>query len=130
MASRRARILVVDDEEDLCFFVKANLETSGAYTVMTALDGKEALAAARAEKPDLILLDIMMPGMDGFEVLAKLKEDVRTSSIPVVMLTARGDDTSKTRAAGLYSDDYIVKPIDLAQLKARIDGVLGDKGFK
>ena len=130
MPTQKARILMVDDEQDLCFFVKANLEIVGNYEVITATSGREGVRAASWHKPDLILLDVMMPGMDGFEVLKKLKEDIKTASIPVIMLTAKADDESKMKAAGLYGDDYIVKPVEFKMLKARIDSALASKGFK
>jgi two-component system alkaline phosphatase synthesis response regulator PhoP len=124
MFSKRRRILVIDDEEDLCFFVRQNLKLLGNYDVITARNGKEGIRAARFHKPDLILLDIMMPGLDGFEVLKKLKEDKKTLFIPVIFLTAKGDEESKLKAATLYNDDYIVKPFEMRVLKAKIDNVL------
>ena len=129
MPLRKAKILMIDDEKDLCFFVKANLEIVGNYEVLTATSGKEGVRSASWNKPDVILLDVMMPGMDGFEVLKKLKEDEKTESIPVIMLTARGDDESKMKAAGLYGDDYLIKPVEFKTLKARIDSVLAAKGL-
>jgi len=130
MSMQKAKILMIDDEADLCFFVKANLEIVGNYEVITATSGKEGLRAASWHKPDVILLDVMMPGMDGFEVLKKLKAEVKTAQIPVLMLTAKNDDDSKMKAAGLYGDDYLVKPIEFKTLKSRIDSVLAAKGFK
>lgn len=130
MGTRKAKILMIDDEKDLCFFVKANLEIVGNYEVLVATSGKEGLRAAGWHRPDLILLDIMMPVMDGFEVLKRLKADTKTEAIPVIMLTARADDESKMKAAGLYGDDYLVKPVEFKTLKARVDGVLSSKGFK
>ena len=124
MLYRKAKILIVDDEESLCFFLKANLEMTGRYQVLTALNGKKGLSMAGWDKPDLILLDIMMPGIDGFEVLKRLKDNEKTASIPVIMLTALQDDGSKTKAASLYGEDYIVKPIRLEDLMLRIDNML------
>jgi len=121
---------MIDDEKDLGFFVKANLEMVGNYEVITATSGKDGLKAAAWHKPDLILLDLMMPVMDGFEVLKKLKTDPKTESIPVIMLTAISNDESKMKAAGLYGDDYLIKPIEFKTLKARIDSVLESKGLK
>jgi DNA-binding response OmpR family regulator len=118
------KILIIDDEEDLTFFVKANLELNGEYKVLVANDGKNGVKIALKYKPDLILLDIMMPNMDGFEVLKKLKESGKTLSIPVIMLSAKGDDESKTRAASGYNDDYVVKPVAIDLLKQKIDEVL------
>ena len=129
MPIKKAKILMIDDEKDLCFFVKANLEIVGNYEVFTATSGKEGLRTAAWNKPDVILLDVMMPGMDGFEVLKKLKSEVKTASIPVIMLTAKADDESKMRAAGLYGDDYLIKPVEFKTLKFGIDSVLAAKGF-
>lgn len=130
MNHRKAKILMIDDEKDLCYFVKANLEMVGHYEVVTATTGKDGLRAAGWHKPDVILLDVMMPVMDGFEVLKKLKEDQKTESIPVVMLTAKADDESKMKAAGLFGDDYLIKPVEFKTLKGRIDGILASKGLR
>jgi len=124
MFSRRKKILIIDDEKDLCFFVRQNLRLLGNYEVIIARNGKEGIKAARARKPDLILLDIMMPDLDGFEVLRRLKEDNKTVFIPVIFLTAKGDEESKLKAASLYNDDYIVKPFEMRVLKSKIDNVL------
>ena len=103
-------------KKDLTFFVKANLELAGDYEVIVATSGKEGLRAASGHKPDIILLDIMMPNMDGFEVLEKIKKSPKTLKIPVIMLTAKGDTESKVRAASLYDEDYIVKPVQIETL--------------
>ena len=118
------KVLIVDDERDFCFLIKDNLEITGKYKVIIATDGKNGIRAAMDHKPDLILLDIIMPVMDGFEVLKRLKEEEKTQSIPVIMLTAKTDDDSKTRAASLYNEDYIVKPVGMAELRAKIAKVL------
>ena len=118
-------VLIIDDEEDLTFFVKANLELSGEYKVLIASNGKDGIKAAEHLRPDVILLDIMMPQMDGFEVLAKLKKSIKTLSIPVVMLSAKGDDESKIHAASSYNEDYVVKPVQIEFLKEKLDQVLG-----
>jgi DNA-binding response OmpR family regulator len=117
-------VLIIDDEEDLTFFVKANLELAGDYEVNIANSGKEGLKIAARYKPDLILLDIMMPHMDGFEVLERLKNTPKTTSIPVIMLTAKGDEDSKVKSATLYNEGYIVKPVQIEFLKAKIEEVL------
>lgn len=119
------KILIIDDEEDLSFFVKANLELAGAYEVIVAANGKTGIKAAIQHKPDLILLDIMMPKMNGFEVLERLKSEHETLSIPVIMLTAKGDDESKLKASRRYNEDYIVKPVQIDTLKSKIEDVLG-----
>lgn len=87
------------------------------------------LSRCRGHRPDLILLDIMMPGIDGYEVLRRLKEDRKTMYIPVVMLTARADYTSKIRAEGFYCDDYITKPVTTEALKSKIESVLAKRGI-
>lgn len=120
----KKKILIIDDEEDLTFFVKANLELVGDYEVIIATSGKEGVAIASSQNVDLILLDIMMPKMDGFEVLEKIKESKRTLAIPVIMLTAKGDIDSKLKAAGLYDEDYIVKPVQVEILKIKIEEAL------
>ena len=119
------KILIIDDEEDLSFFVKANLELAGAYEVIVTANGKTGIKAAIQHKPDLILLDIMMPKMNGFEVLEKLKGEHETLSIPVIMLTAKGDDESKLKASSRFNEDYIVKPVQIDILKSKIEDVLG-----
>jgi DNA-binding response OmpR family regulator len=117
-------ILIIDDEEDLVFFIKSALELHGRYRVFYSTDGKSGIEIARREKPTLILLDIMMPEMDGLEVLKELKEDTQTMAIPVVMLTAKNDDHSMTEAFGSYAQYYIVKPVEMDVLAAQIDYVL------
>jgi len=118
------KILIIDDEEDFGFFVKQNLEMAGSYRVIVATNGKDGMAAAMRHKPDLILLDVIMPQMDGFAVLQELKDTKATTMIPVVMLTAVDTEEAKEKALGLYDEDYIVKPVAISELKAKIDTVL------
>jgi len=118
------KILIIDDEEDFCYFAKKNLEAISNYEIITANKGKKGIQIARKEKPDLILLDIMMPGIDGFEVLKRLKANEKTLNIPVIMLTAKDEDESKIKAAGLYCEDYLVKPVEKLVLRAKIQKVL------
>jgi two-component system alkaline phosphatase synthesis response regulator PhoP len=120
----KKKILIIDDEKDFCYFIKENLQLFGDNEVITTTSGKKGLQAASKEKPDLILLDIMMPGMDGFEVLKRLKRDMKTIHIPVIMLTAKNEEKAKMEAAGLYSVDYLVKPVETNVLKSKIDQVL------
>jgi DNA-binding response OmpR family regulator len=120
----RNKILIIDDEEDFAYFIKANLELVSNYEVMIYAKGKKGLKAAVREKPVLILLDIMMPGMDGFEVLKRLKKSEKTMRIPVIMLTAKNEDESKIEAAGLYCEDYIVKPVEMRVLNSKIHKIL------
>lgn len=120
----KKRILIIDDEEIFCKIVKRNLELMGDFEVNIATDGKGGIKLAKKAKPDLILLDIVMLGIDGFEVLKRLKKDNDTMTIPVVMLSAKGDEASKFRAAQLYDEKYITKPIDAPDLKCKIEEVL------
>jgi DNA-binding response OmpR family regulator len=120
----RKKIFIIDDEEDFAYFIKANLELVSNYEVMIYTRGKKGLKAAVEEKPVLILLDIMMPGMDGFEVLKRLKKSEKTMGIPVIMLTAKNEDESKIEAAGLYCEDYIVKPVEIRVLNSKIHKIL------
>jgi DNA-binding response OmpR family regulator len=118
------KILIIDDEKDFCFFVKENLEVGGHFKVIVATNGPDGVSAAMRARPHLILLDIMMPGMSGFDVLKDLKKRTETASIPVVMLTAVGTDEAKAKALGLYNEDYIVKPVSATDLKFKINEVL------
>ena len=120
----KKKILIIDDEKDFCYFIKANLELFPGYEVVIATSGEKGLRASSKKKPDLILLDIMMPKMDGLEVLDKLKQDTKTMDIPVIMLTAKNEEESKMEAASLYSVDYLIKPVETNTLKSKIDEVL------
>jgi CheY-like chemotaxis protein len=118
------KILIIDDEKDFCYFTKENLRFFGDNEVIIATSGKKGIRAACKEKPDLILLDIIMPGIDGLEVLKRLKRNMKTIHIPVIMLTAKNEEESKMEAAGLYSVYYLVKPVETNVLKSKIDQVL------
>jgi len=120
----RTKILLIDDEKDFCFFLKRNLEGTGAFSVVVANHPDKGLCLARRSPPDVILLDICMPSRDGFEVLRSLKKDLRTVSVPVIMLTALEDDSVRKRAVWFYSDGYVVKPLRHEKLLAEIDRVL------
>jgi len=124
------KVLIIDDEEDLTFFVKANLELVGNFEVITATTGKKGIAIAASTDIDIILLDIMMPRMNGFEVLEKIKRIKGILSIPVIMLTAKGDIESKIKAASLYNEDYIVKPVHIEMLKSKIEEALKRRGVE
>jgi two-component system phosphate regulon response regulator PhoB len=119
-------ILVVDDEEDILELVSYNLVKAG-YRVTKAVSGEEALKSARAKPPDLVLLDLMLPGVDGFEVCNTLKRDPRTANVPVVMLTARGEEPDIVAGLELGADDYITKPFSPRVMIARIRAVLRRK---
>ena len=110
-------VLLVDDNEDLVQVLSARLEAAG-YRVLTALDGRDGLSQAKDRQPDLILLDVMMPVMDGFEVLAQLKAEAATRAIPVVMLTARGESKFVFKAEAMGAADYLVKPCESETLLA------------
>jgi DNA-binding response OmpR family regulator len=117
------RILVVDDEKDLLDLITYNLQRNG-YDVVTSQNGSEALEVAVREQPDLILLDLMLPGLDGTEVARRLKSDSRTAQIPLVMLTAKGEETDVVVGLTLGADDYITKPFSMKILLARLNVVL------
>ncbi|MGQ0815052.1 MAG: response regulator transcription factor [Gemmatimonadota bacterium] len=115
-----AAILVVDDDPNSLDIVRTFLESRG-YTVATATDGKEALAKMEEVQPDLILLDVMMPGMDGWEVARVVKNHPTFNDVRVIMLTARSDFTDKHEGLRAGADDYIVKPIRLEELGKRVE---------
>jgi DNA-binding response OmpR family regulator len=123
----KKKILIVDDEEDILHFLELVLREKG-YDVVTAANGHEALTTAQIERPDLVLLDIMMPQMDGWEVLKLLRIDDDTAHIPVAMLSARTE--AKDRVQGLQEGaiDYICKPFSLAELLAKIETIFGAAG--
>jgi len=113
-------ILIVDDEERMRRFVRMNLELEG-YLVSEAGNGLEALDKVRDELPDLILLDVMMPEMDGFETLKRIRE---ISTVPVIMLTVKGDEEDRIRGLDLGADDYVTKPFSPRELSSRVQAVL------
>jgi DNA-binding response OmpR family regulator len=114
------KILIVDDEEKIVRIVKAYLEREG-YAVVAAYDGKAALALARTEAPDLVLLDLMLPQVSGWDVCRSLRAE---SNVPIIMLTARDEDTDKIVGLELGADDYITKPFNPRELVARVRAVL------
>jgi DNA-binding response OmpR family regulator len=114
------RVLVVDDEPKIVRLVRDYLEQAG-FAVSTARDGPEALMRARQERPDLIVLDLGLPGLDGFEVTRRLRRD---SGVPIIMLTARGGETNTVVGLELGADDYVTKPFSPRALTARIRAVL------
>lgn len=116
-------ILVVDDEQDILELVEYNLAKQG-YRVMLTDNGAQALTLVRDHKPDLILLDIMMPDMDGHQVCTKLKSDQRFSHIPIIFLTARSDEMTEIRGLDEGADDYITKPVSISKLISRINAIL------
>jgi len=121
------KILVVDDEPDVASLLTLMLKSQG-YAVITAGDGQEALEKARGEAPDLILLDVMLPRMDGYKVARMLKFDENYSQIPIIMLTAKIQDRDKQTGLEMGANDYLTKPFDTAALLAKIKTFLDQKG--
>jgi diguanylate cyclase (GGDEF)-like protein len=116
-------VLVVDDDPDVARFVEVNLRSAG-YNVTVASNGEEAMDQALELRPDLVLLDVMMPKMDGFEVAQRLRRDSRTSSSSIIMLTAKALSSDKVLGLSSGADDYIIKPFDPVELLARVKGTL------
>lgn len=116
-------ILVVDDEQDLLDLIEYNLKKEG-FKVLKAENGLEALEIAREQNPDLVLLDIMMPKMDGLEVCEKMRSDSEMRHIPIIFLTARSDEKTEVEGLDLGADDYVTKPISTTKLISRIKAVL------
>jgi two-component system phosphate regulon response regulator PhoB len=119
----KSKILVVDDEEDILELVRYNLAKEG-YDITCVISGEEAITRAKSDPPDLILLDLMLPGVDGFEVCQRLKRDDETARVPIVMLTAKGEDSDIVAGLELGADDYITKPFSPKVLTARIRAIL------
>lgn len=117
------KILVIDDEANIVKMVQSRLKASG-YDAIVATDGKQGIDKAKNEKPDLIILDIMMPEMDGYETLAQLKEIPETKNIPVIMFTAKAETDNVAKAMDLGAVDYIVKPFTPISLLEKIAGAL------
>jgi len=121
------RVLIVEDNRDLAYGLRNNLEIEG-YDVDVAADGAEGLAHAKATRPDLVVLDLMLPRMDGFRVLRALRDDALT--MPVLLLTARGEESDKVRGLKLGADDYLTKPFGLLELLARVEALLRRAGTR
>jgi two-component system phosphate regulon response regulator PhoB len=122
----KEKILVVDDEEDIIELLRFNLSREG-YQVSSATSGEEALTLIRSEMPSLLLLDLMLPGMDGLEVTRRLKSNPSTMNIPIVMLTAKGEEPDIVAGLELGADDYVTKPFSPRILVARVRAVLRRK---
>ena len=112
----RPSVLIVDDDPGIVRFIRANLKAED-YETFSAMDGSEALQAVEKELPDLVILDVMMPRMDGFEVCRQIRE---WSQVPIIMLSARGDEEDKVACLELGADDYLTKPFGIRELIARI----------
>ena len=122
----KEEILVVDDEEDILELLRFNLSREGCQ-VFCALSGEEALRLVRTEIPDLVVLDLMLPGIDGLEVTRRLKSDPNTKHLPIVMLTAKGEEADIVTGLELGADDYVTKPFSPRILVARVRAVLRRK---
>ena len=116
---KQFRVLIVDDEQRILLFLKSRLKVSG-YEVLTASNGLEALGQVQAQEPDLVVLDVVMPGMDGFETLKQIRA---LSSVPVIILSAKEASVDKVRGLDLGADDYLAKPFSPDELVARIEAV-------
>ena len=116
-------ILVIDDEPELVKLLDYNLTKAG-YLVLSARDGESGLAAARKHSPDAIILDVMMPGLDGWEVCKRLRQDPSTSALPLLMLTAKADEGDRVLGLELGADDYVTKPFGVRELLARVKALL------
>ena len=121
--SRKKKILVVDDEKDLTALVSLHMKMAG-FEVLTANNGENALDLSREEKPDLIILDLMLPKIDGWQVCERLRQDIATQDIPVIMLTARAETEDKLKGFEVGADDYVTKPFSPRELVARVKRVL------
>ncbi|MCL6635618.1 MAG: response regulator transcription factor [Peptococcaceae bacterium] len=113
------KILVVDDEKNILELVRFNLEREG-YQVLTAMDGDTALATARKEVPDLVVLDVMLPGINGLDVCRALHDDAATKNIPIIMLSARAEEVDRVLGLEMGADDYVTKPFSPRELVARV----------
>jgi two-component system phosphate regulon response regulator PhoB len=119
----RGNILIIDDEKDLIELVRYNLEKEG-YHVTSACDGESGLAMAFQSMPDIILIDLMLPGIDGLEVCRRLRSESRTAQVPILMLTAKSGETDRILGLELGADDYVTKPFSPRELAARIKAIL------
>ena len=122
----KKRLLVVDDEEELVQALKIRLGVSG-YDVLTASDGQEGLERARKENPDLIILDLMLPKMDGYKVCGLLKKDTRYAKIPIILFTARAQEEDRRLGEEVGADAYIIKPFEPQVLLEKIRELLEEK---
>ena len=119
----RGTVLVIDDEPDIIELIRYNLEKDG-FDVRGAGDGESGVASAFHSPPDVILLDLMLPGMDGLEVCRRIRSDVRTAGVPIIMLTARGSEPDRIVGLEMGADDYVTKPFSPRELTARVKALL------
>ena len=121
--STREKILVIEDEADILEVTQYNLTREG-YRVSTSRDGEDGLARAKREAPDLVILDLMLPGLDGLEVCRRMQSDPITSGIPIIMVTAKGEESDVVTGLQMGADDYVTKPFSPKELMARVKSVL------
>jgi two-component system phosphate regulon response regulator PhoB len=119
----QTRVLAIEDEPDILTVLEYNLVREG-FTVVTASNGEDGVRAAGRERPDIVLLDLLLPGLDGIEVFRQLKQDAATRDIPIIMLTAKGEESDIVLGLGMGADDYVTKPFSPKELMARIRAVL------
>jgi two-component system alkaline phosphatase synthesis response regulator PhoP len=122
--SDRKRVLIIEDDPDICLSLRYNLEREGGYRVLAAATGEEGVALAAQKRIDLVLLDLALPGLDGFEVCKALRRSPQTAALPIIILTARVEESDKVVGLELGADDYVTKPFSIKELLARIKAVL------
>ena len=120
----RRQVLIIEDDDDIALSLKYNLEKEGGFKVETASDGESGLRAAALQKPDLVILDLNLPGTDGLSVCRTLRREAATSAVPIMMLTARIEETDKIVGLELGADDYVTKPFSMREILARTRAVL------
>ncbi|HEU5394521.1 MAG TPA: response regulator, partial [Candidatus Methylomirabilis sp.] len=116
-------LLIIEDERDIIEIIQYNFEREG-YTVLSATNGEKGLEIARTRRPAAVLLDLMLPGLDGIEVAKRLRRDPETRETAIIMLTAKGEESDVILGLGVGADDYVVKPFKLKELLARLKAVL------
>ena len=126
MSTQRKKVLLLVDDSKTILLMERMILGGGAYELITALDGEEAVEKARAELPDLILMDVVMPRMNGFEACRRIRSGVATADIPVIMVTTRGEIESIEAGYESGCADYVIKPIDAQELLAKVQSYLGE----
>jgi DNA-binding response OmpR family regulator len=119
-----ARVLIIEDDADIALSLKYNLEQEGGHNVEVAADGETGVQRARAWLPDLVLLDLNLPRMDGLDVCRQLRDDDKTARVPIIMITARVEEADRIRGLDLGADDYVTKPFSVKEVVARVRAVL------
>lgn len=117
------KVLVVDDDRSVARFLQDALETEG-YQVMVAANGLQGLLSAQQEGPDLVILDVMLPGLDGFEVCHRLRSDPQTSHLPIIMYSGKGRENDRLTGEKVGANEYLIKPIDLEEILAKMESLL------